>query len=93
MITVAPPTLPMVPKSLAKPSILLKLTCSSLQQRRGSKQKNVGSSKKWNIPLEEKQMPLKARSVVVYVYLRTEAMIKVIAGTEFCIAEAKVGDA
>lgn len=78
----APPTLAMVPRIFAKPSLLLILTCSTLKSRK--------------VVLECCSFATKQRHrniVMTLSYPRADAMTKVIAGTEFCIAEAKVGDA
>ena len=83
VIIVAPPTLAIVPNTFANPSLLAILICSSLHKSK----RMVRWSK------EKKNRSLKNITLVYETgYLRAEAIRKVIAGTEFCIDEAKVGD-
>lgn len=78
----APPILAMVPRIFAIPSLLVTFTFSSLQFfREGLRERCLHI---------QKQEGFISR---VWNYLKAEAIRKVIAGTEFCIAEANVGDA
>jgi len=78
----APPILAMVPKTFASPSLLEMLTFSSLRRKVKVQEMFLLSKRKRRKFNVESQC-----------YPRAEAMTKVIAGTEFCIAEAKAGDA
>ena len=84
VITVAPPTLAMVPRTFANPSLLVMLTSSSLVKIKWYHQ--VIATLRHNIIKN-----VTRRCNVIY--LKAKAKIKVIAGTEFCKAEAKVGEA
>lgn len=79
----APPTLAIAPNTFANPSLFAILICSSLHKS------TLGDE-----VIKRKNLLWESMTIVYDIgYLRAEAITKVIAGTEFCIAEAKVGDA
>ena len=77
--------LAMVPRTFAIPYLLEISTFSSLRNRDENKCIRGKAQSIKELILKNKEL--------AFSYLRAEAMTKEIAGTEFCIADAKVGDA